>query len=72
MQTTGNLFLLAQKQLEEERGRGTRHSYSFKDVVKYAIKIRRWLDIHNTKEKVNKAVYGKKIARREAYLRTGY
>jgi hypothetical protein len=41
------------------------------DILKYAIKIRRWLDKHPTQEKVNAQVYGKSFVRRQRYLRTG-
>ena len=63
----GSLFELAEQQLQKERER-----YKVKDVIDYAIKIRKWLDKHSgRKYGITKAVYGKKAQRKAIYRETG-
>jgi hypothetical protein len=67
MLKTGNLFELAEQQLQKEK----KH-YKMSDVIDYAVKIRKWLDKHSgSKYGVTKAVYGKKAQRKAIYRETG-
>jgi len=67
MLQTGNLFELAEKQLQKER----KH-YTVTDVIDYAIKIRKWLDKHSgSVYGLTKALDGHKAYRRAIYRETG-
>jgi hypothetical protein len=40
----GNLFELAEKQLQKEKAEGIIPCYTMLDVIEYAVQIRKWLD----------------------------
>lgn len=67
MLQTGNLFTLAETQLQKEE-----KQYTISDVIDYAVKIRKWLDKHSgSVYGALKAIEGKKAYRRAIYRETG-
>ena len=51
----GNLFKLAEKQLQTEVGNRKRKDYDLLDIVDYAVMVRKHLDYQNRAEKIAKA-----------------
>jgi len=77
MRKIGNLFTLAEQQLQKEKNEGIIPCYTLSDIVDYAILIRKWLD-ENSKEmskimKLTKAELkrNKNLGRQRRYLKTG-
>jgi hypothetical protein len=67
MTNTGNLFTLAERQLQKEG-----ENYTISDVIDYAVKIRKWLDKHvGEVYGVTKAIEGKEAYRKTIYRETG-
>lgn len=60
---TGNLFELAEIELQRERKK-----YTIIDVVNYAVKIRKWLDKYGKKGNITKQI-DKKQWKKEANYR---
>ena len=67
----GNLFELATQQLMKEIDSGKIKTFNGLDIIDRAITIRKFIDKHNKKGSLTKAIYGQKVWRRENYLRTG-
>jgi len=77
----GNLFELAEKQLQYEKQKGLRQQYQLIDVLDYAIEIRKQLDKYGKKGEIIRAknihsnklieLENKKDMRRRKYIRTG-
>ena len=44
MRKIGNLFILAEKQLQKEKANGTIPCYTTLDIIEYAVRIRKFLD----------------------------
>jgi GrpB-like predicted nucleotidyltransferase (UPF0157 family) len=77
MKNIGNLFFLAEKQLQKEKKEGKIPCYTEIDVIEYAILIRRWLDnnpnrikkiMKLTREELKK---NNRESRRRYYLKYG-
>ena len=67
MLNIGNLFVLAEKQLQKEGKK-----YSISDVTDCAVYIRKWLDKHaGAKYGITKAIEGKQAYRKVIYRETG-
>ena len=67
MTNTGNLFTLAEKQLQKEG-----ENYTILNVIDCAVKIRKWLDKHSgAVYGVTKAIEGKEAYRKAIYRETG-
>lgn len=72
MVKTGNLFEQAERLLQYESEIGKRSNYNTRDVIDYAILIRKWLDRHTgSVYGITRGLYGKKAWRRQVYLKTG-
>jgi hypothetical protein len=77
MKKIGNLFELAERQLQKEKKEGIIPCYTLSDVVEYAILIRKWLDnnpnrikkiMKLTREELKK---NNRASRRRYYQKTG-
>jgi hypothetical protein len=68
-----NLFELAEKQLIDEVEERKRDKYTERDIINYAIKIRRYLDKQggNIEGILNNLMCSKQEIRQKKYLRTG-
>lgn len=66
-----NLFELAERQLVKEKENGKRRKYTMLDILKYAVKIRRFLDKNggNIRGILNKLTYDKQEIRRRRYIK---
>lgn len=73
MDNIGNLFELAETQLQNEVKAGQRRKYTLENCVDYAIKIRKWLDKRggNLDGIYNQSVHTKKESRHLKYVKTG-
>jgi hypothetical protein len=73
----GNLFELAEKQLQKEKKEGIIPFYTLSDIIEYAEQIRKWLDKNenNTNKflKLSPELRKRKLKenRHKYYLRTG-
>lgn len=73
----GNLFELAEKQLQNEKRAGIIPCYTMQDIIEYAVQIRKFLD--KNKGKINSLTKLSKVEQRrlrnikrmERYLKTG-